>query len=141
MIYANEIHYPINIVTIKTSILLFYLRLFGTRKGFRRTLYATEALILAWFIATLFPAIFRCNPLQDAFEMDPAILAHCIHVNPYFITTSTVNVVLDFWVLAIPLSVFWTLQLSPRRKVVLSGIFLLGLLYVFILMRFRIQDM
>lgn len=33
---------------IKTSILLFYLHLFGTRQGFRELLYTTQVLVIIW---------------------------------------------------------------------------------------------
>ena len=129
MIYVSDIHYPFSVSIIKLAILLFYVRLFGSRKGFRNILYATGALVISWFIGSTFAAIFRCTPISAAFILDGVLQEqHCIDTNAWFISTSVFNVLLDIWILALPLFVIWTLQLSFRRKVGVSGIFLLGAL-------------
>lgn len=129
MLYANEVHYPFSISTIKLAILLFYLRLFGSRQGFRKILYATGALTISCCIGLTFPAIFRCTPVSAAFSLDALYQDHhCINANAYLISTSVVNVLLDVWILVLPLFIIWTLQLSPRQKYELSGVFLLGAL-------------
>ncbi|KAL9134550.1 MAG: hypothetical protein Q9175_004263 [Cornicularia normoerica] len=126
-VYVSEIHYPINITAIKTSILLFYLRLFGARLWFRNVLYLTEAIVLSWCMATVFPAVFHCKPIHIAWSIDPSeMMEHCNNINAYLIATSVINVILDFWILALPLSIVWTLQMSRKSKASLSGIFLLG---------------
>lgn len=122
----------------KTSILLFYLRLFGTpgtRQGFKKLLHATQALVVIWFIASIVPGIFRCHPIVETWNPlvvgGPSFRHYCIDENAYYTSSSAVNVALDFWILVLPLSMVWTLQLSGKRKVGLSAIFLLGGLYVF----------
>lgn len=131
MIYASQIHYPINVAAIKTSIILFYFRLFRTRYTFRKILYVTQILVAAWCIITIFLAIFHCMPIYYAWTPNLGeIKSHCSDINAYLVSTSVVNVLFDFWILALPLSVVWRLQLSRRRKMGLSGIFMLGLLYV-----------
>lgn len=127
MIYASDVNYPFSISTIKLAILLFYLRLFGSRTGFRKILYVTGALVISWFIGKSFTAIFRCTPISAAFVFDTFYQEqHCIDTNAYLIPTSVFNVTLDVWILVLPLYIVWTLKLSPRRKCGLSGIFLLG---------------
>ena len=44
-VFASQIHYPINVAAIKSSIILFHLRLFCTRKLFRSILYVTISAI------------------------------------------------------------------------------------------------
>lgn len=121
----------------KTSILLFYLRLFGTpgtRPGFRKLLYITQAFVVIWFIGSLIPGIFRCRPIADFWNPlvvgAPNVRQFCTNNNTYYLASSAFNVALDFWILVLPLSIVWTLQLSGRRKFGLSAIFLLGGLYV-----------
>ena len=121
----------------KTSILLFYLRLFGTpgaRLGFRKLLHVTQALVVVWLIASVVPGIFRCHPIDDSWNPlvvgAPDVRQYCNDSNTYYVSTSVFNVALDFWILVLPLSIVWTLQLSGRRKIGLSAIFLLGGLYV-----------
>ena len=121
----------------KTSLLLFYLRLFGTprtRPGFRRLIHITQVLVLLWLIASVIVGIFRCHPIHDIWNPlvvgSPDVRDYCMNNNSYYISVSVFNVVLDFWILLLPLSIVWTLMLSARRKVGLSAIFLLGALYV-----------
>lgn len=128
-IYASEIHYPITMTIIKTSILLFYLRLFGVRKWFRRVLYVTESVVVCWCIATVFAAIFRCSPVRYGFlPVTTQTISHCDDIDAYLLATSILNVVLEFWILLLPLSVVWTLQLPNKQKAAVSCIFLLGAL-------------
>lgn len=137
MIYAGNFPYLVIISMTKTSILLFYYRLFGTpgaRPGFRKLLHTTQALVLVWFIASVVPGIFRCHPLDDVWKpfvvSAPDVRRYCIDNDVYYLSTSTFNIALDFWILVLPLSIVWSLQLSGRRKIGLSAIFLLGGLYV-----------
>ena len=137
IIYAGNFPYLVIISMTKTSVLLFYLRLFGTpgtRPGFRRLLYITQALVVLWLIGSLIPGVFRCNPIDDFWNPlvvgAPDVRRYCTNSNTYYLASSAFNVVLDFWILILPLSIVWTLQLSGRRKVGLSAVFLLGGLYV-----------
>ena len=137
MVYAGNIPYLVIISMTKTSILLFYFRLFGTpgtRQGFKKLLNITQALVLIWFIASLITGIFRCHPIDVMWDpvavASPNIRKYCIDDAAYYVSTSAFNVALDFWILVLPLSIVWTLQLSARRKVGLSVVFLLGGLYV-----------
>lgn len=125
-IFVSELHYPIVITTIKTSICLLYLRIFGTRTGFRKVLFTSEALIVAWCIDSVTAVIFQCRYGEVHLGLD--IHNRCTNINAYLIGTSVINVILDFWVLVVPLPVVWTLHLSNERKIALSGILLVGIL-------------
>ena len=136
-IYAGNFLYLSIISLTKVSILLFYLRLFGTpgtRPGLRKLIYTTQVLVIVWLIASIIPGIYRCHPIDDMWNplmfSGPQARYNCIDEHAYYVATSVFNVALDFWILVLPLSIFWTLQLSRRRKAGLIAIFLLGVLYV-----------
>ncbi|CAF9927030.1 hypothetical protein IMSHALPRED_007103 [Imshaugia aleurites] len=133
LIYAGNIPYLVLNSTTKTSVLLFYFRLFGTlgtRPGFRKLLFATQTLVVLWFVGSILPGIFRCHPIHDSWNPkllgEPDVRHDCINDNTYYFSSSVLNVALDLWILLLPISIIWTLQLSARRKVGLSAIFLLG---------------
>ena len=137
IIYAGQFPYLVIVSITKMSILLFYFRLFGTpgtHQLFRRLLQITQALVVSWFVASVIPGTFRCHRIDDMWN--PVIVSspderhYCINNGAYYILTSAFNVALDIWILMLPVSIVWTLQLSGRRKVGLSAIFLLGGLYV-----------
>ena len=137
IIYIGNFPYLIIISMTKTSILLFYFRLFGTagtRQVFRKLLYTTQAVVVLWFIGSIIPGTFRCHPIHDFWDSlivgTPDARRYCTNNNAYYVASSVFNVIIDFWILVLPISIVWTLQLSGRRKVGLSVIFLLGGLYV-----------
>ena len=63
---------------------------------------------------------------------DPTIAGTCINFNIFFLVNSIIETILDFVILVLPIPMILGLQLSRHNKVVLSGIFLLGGLYVWL---------
>ncbi|KAF6228267.1 hypothetical protein HO133_007997 [Letharia lupina] len=124
-IYAGEIFYPPIIVCIKCSILTLYYRLFGIRKGIARVCHVLLGMTVAWGIATLLPAVFQCKPIHVAW--DPTSTRNeCFKLRPYLVGTNVPNVLLDCAILVTPLYPVWQLQLPRAKKVLISGIFVLG---------------
>ncbi|CAF9938197.1 hypothetical protein IMSHALPRED_000713 [Imshaugia aleurites] len=129
IIYGIEILYGPLVTAIKCSILTLYLRLFGVRPAFRRTIYAMLALVAAWCVAVFFAAIFQASPPRllwttNLKDLPPG--AHHIDFEAYLIGTAVPNVVMDFAILLLPMGIVWQLQISKRRKMALSGVFAVG---------------
>lgn len=113
----------------KLSILLMYHRLFGINKKFRIALCVAGALTIMWWIAAFLDSIFECVPVQAIWDKsirDP----QCQNVRASALGTGIANMILDILFLIIPLPMIWKLQVTKRIKVSLTGIFLLGALYV-----------
>lgn len=127
-IYAGEIFYPPIIVCIKCSILSLYYRLFGIRKAFARVCQVLIGVTIAWGLATLLPAVFQCNPIRTAWN-PMSTRSNCFQLRPYLVGTNVPNVLLDFAILVTPLYAIWELKLPTARKVLISGIFVLGAWY------------
>ena len=127
--YINEILYPLILTFVKCSIVCLLLRVFGTGKRFRRTTYVLLILAIAWGISVSLVAAFQCTPIAAAW--DPTIqYYHCFDHQAYFVGTSILNVMIDIAILALPIPSLWKLKLPMTRKLVISGIFMLGILYV-----------
>lgn len=127
IVYGSEILYGPHITAIKSSILLLYLRLFGVRKPFKIAILVVEALVVAWCISILFSGIFQANPISAIWH--PKEPHTQVDYVKYLLGTAVPNVVTDFVILILPVSMVWQLQISKRRKAVLCGVFLLGILY------------
>ena len=124
----GEVTYPITLTFIKCSILCLFLRIFGTvKKSFRVATYTILGLAIAWGISVSITAAFQCKPIAAAWNPD-ITSKHCINIRDYFVSTSSLNVVIDFAILILPLPPLWRLQLATSRKVTISSIFLLGIL-------------
>ena len=114
---------------MKFSILLLYHRLFGINRWFRTALCVAGALTIMWWIAAFLDSMFECVPLQAIWDKsirDPK----CQDVRASALGTGIANMILDIMFLTLPLPMIWKLQVTKRIKVSLTGIFLLGALYV-----------
>lgn len=133
IIYGIEILYGPLVTAIKCSILMLYLRLFGVRPAFRKTIFVMLALVVAWCVAVFFAAIFQASPPKLLWTTNLKDLpkgAHHIDLSAYLIGTAVPNVVMDFAILFLPMGIVWQLQISKRRKTALSAVFAVGTLYV-----------
>ena len=111
---------------IKLSILLFYRRIFATKR-FRQWTNVVGILVVIWFIAHNFSFAFQCSPVRKAWDFD--IPGRCINPLNNLIGFHSANVALDIVILALPISAVWRLQMSMAKKVSVAGIFFLGGLY------------
>lgn len=69
--------------------------------------------------------IFHTNPVSKAWTKPNSTV---IDYDAFLLATATLNTILDLIVVALPLFVIRKLHMSPKRKLFVSGIFLLGTL-------------
>lgn len=114
--------------TIKISLLLLYRRIFDTTL-FRRVVFWLVCVNIAWWIAMCVSGVFTCVPVQGYWFTDlPG--RKCMSLLDYDIGYAVVNIVLDVFILVLPVHMVWRLTLTGSQKVALTFIFLLGSLYV-----------
>ena len=116
-----------SLVAIKISILQLYRSIFPGR-GFTITNSVVGAGVIAWGIAVILVSIFQCNPVRGAWDL--TVPATCITLPKFYLGNAVPNIAMDVIILALPIPNVWTLQMSIRQKYVVSGLFLLGGLYV-----------
>ena len=129
-LYANVILFPIAICLIQLSILLFYVRVFTLQNfRFRLALLACAGLAVGVCVSQVIPTIFQCTPV--AYAWNKAIVGgHCINVHVMWIIQDIFFLVLDIYIVVLPLPMIWNLQIARAEKIAISGIFLLGSLCV-----------
>ncbi|KAA8568755.1 hypothetical protein EYC84_007749 [Monilinia fructicola] len=133
--FATELIWACAMGLIKISILLLYIRIFGSMRYFRITAYNFGAFTVAWAIMVLFVCAFQCLPV--AYQWDKSIEGgRCINSWLFFTVGSSFDVLVDLALLILPLPAIWNLQLSILQKLSLIAIFCLGsLTCVFSLIR------
>lgn len=110
--------------TIKISLLLLYRRIFDTSL-FRRVVFWLVCINIAWWIGMCISGIFTCVPVQGYWLTDlPG--RKCMSLLDYDIGYAVVNIVLDVFILVLPVHMIWRLTLTGTQKVALTFIFLLG---------------
>jgi len=126
-VVAKEVLYNPAIVAVKTSILLLYRRLFtdkGLNRPFSICLWSAGAFTLAYSIIGVFTVLFHCLPANSLWG--PSVTGKCMNFSALLIVVSSFNIGADIFVLCLQIPLLWRLKMPIRRKVQLTGVFLLG---------------
>ncbi|KAG9191255.1 hypothetical protein G6011_09343 [Alternaria panax] len=118
------VYYSVHWV-IKSAFLLFYLRL-SPSKTFRTAVYVGGALNLAILIINVMLACFQCIPFDEILHPGTHPDAICISKLVLLKGPSVLNILEDFYILILPISTVWKLQMSIRRKVAVLGVMAFG---------------
>lgn len=91
-------------MAFKTSLILFYYRVFGVARGFRYTLAGAECIVASYFLACFFVTIFECKPIS--YFWDKTIPGSCIDQIQFYKWNGVANLLIDFMILSltIPMS-------------------------------------
>ncbi|KAF2475039.1 uncharacterized protein BDR25DRAFT_384564, partial [Lindgomyces ingoldianus] len=114
--------------TIKLSILALYSRIFCRTHGwFTPTLYLTAIFVFLYTVPQCFAYIFQCVPIESLWkDLGPGGKVYCINFQAVIVTFGIVNILTDWWILALPVPVVIGLQLERRTKWSICTLFLLG---------------
>lgn len=126
--YIMEIIYFAEVVFLKLSLLFFYLRVFpGPR--LRQLLWATVVFDIAFGIAFIFAGIFQCWPVSYYWtKWDGEHHGRCININALAWANAAVSIALDLWMIGLPMSQVFKLQLHWKKKVSVALMFGVGTL-------------
>lgn len=110
---------------IKTSILLLYVRIFHT-PTFRKVALGVWLFTACWAVSAFTSNLLQCYPVSYFWNKNQP--GHCIHnaLITIGMTNGVLSFVGDLVILMMPLGMIWKLQMDRKRKIALSGIFLLG---------------
>lgn len=116
------------VVSIKTSILCLYNRIFPIR-WLKIMLWLTGAFVLSWGIFAFLISIFKCVPVRASW--DPNVTsARCLKYGTYAQAFGVMNIATDFVLLALPMRPVWMLHMSTGRKWAVTAMFVVGCGYV-----------
>ncbi|KAK1990023.1 CFEM domain-containing protein [Colletotrichum falcatum] len=124
IVYIFGICYITCLAFIKSSILFLFLRVFPEGR-FRRALWYTQVFNLLLLLSFLAATISACQPIQYFWVgWAREIEGRCFDVNAFAMSHGAVNVALDVWMLALPISQVYELKMDQRQK--LGVILMLG---------------
>ncbi|KAK7908049.1 hypothetical protein PG985_015352 [Apiospora marii] len=134
--YIGAPFYITSILFFKLSLLLSYFRFLP--KGIWRFLAVLVSLVTILFHASfLVVQINLCTPIAK--QWDPTIIhGRCIEAVPFYTTVAAMTIVLDVIVMLLPFPTLYASKIQNRKKVVLLGLFALGI-FITIIQMFRIQ--
>ncbi|KAK8074235.1 hypothetical protein PG994_005134 [Apiospora phragmitis] len=124
-ILAFEMVYFTSMALPKMAIVFLYLRVFNWRGAMRTWAYVIQALLAATSLSFVLVACFQCRPL--AFWWDRTIPGGvCIDVQGFFHAQAIPGIIMDCFIIGLPLSTIWGLQLPTAKRVALALIFAIG---------------
>lgn len=126
--------YLASMIFIKSAILLEWARIFGpsSRSTFRLTCYALAVVNAIYYTINISLEVTSCRP--RAYYWDKTIPGgKCVYNGPALsLTSALINLLFDLAILLLPQGVIWKLNMSRRKRVGVSAVFIVGLGYVFL---------
>ena len=109
----------------KASVLLFYARIFTTQNRiFRYGLWVGHALNSLWWIGAIARCLLFCSPVEKYWNIEEP--GFCRSADALYIGSSVPSVVVDLYILLLPLPIIWSLSVRLDRKLFVIGVFACG---------------
>ncbi|CAI7581331.1 unnamed protein product [Penicillium palitans] len=128
--YATELIYNPILALVKTSILLFLLRLTGQKRPVRLAIWVLLIVNGIAAVITFFTTVFRCVPVAANWDLASYPNARCLDFANFVTATGAVSVLTDVLALMLPTWIVYRLQMQWTQKSMLIGILSLGPLTV-----------
>lgn len=116
--------FPLTITPAKISLLLFYVRIFYTRK-FKFFAYGVGSLVALFGIGMFFQTIFQCSPVDYGWNKT---VKHgsCIDQMLVYRIASPINLLTGLLILVMPMPLVWRLHAPRGQKLALTAVFMIG---------------
>ncbi|KAI0187508.1 hypothetical protein F4808DRAFT_454343 [Astrocystis sublimbata] len=122
LVLPSEVLYNVSVGLSRTSVLLFYRRIFSVDARFLIFMRIMLFLIVGTTLSAVFGLIFSYNPVQAQWDFS---LPHTtIDTNAFYIAVAVINILLDLSILAFAQYRLWNLHMQHNRKLLLSIVFL-----------------
>ncbi|KAI0126996.1 CFEM domain-containing protein [Xylariales sp. AK1849] len=124
--YIIAILYFSEVFVLKLSMLFFYLRIFPAR-NIRRVIWGTIAFDILFGVAFILTAVFQCRPISynwTSWRGEGG--GQCVNISTIAWANAAISIVLDIWMLAIPLWQLRDLRLHWKKKVGVALMFCVG---------------
>ncbi|KAM5341892.1 hypothetical protein ACJ41O_014923 [Fusarium nematophilum] len=124
--HVMAILYFAQVTLLKMALLFFYLRIFPT-KPVRRVLWATVAFNCVFGLTFVLVAVFQCRPVSYFWlKWDGEHEGHCSNLNAITWSNAIISILLDIWMLAVPMSQLKALNLDWKKKIGVGMMFCVG---------------
>ncbi|KAJ4391271.1 hypothetical protein N0V93_004888 [Gnomoniopsis smithogilvyi] len=134
--FAGAPFYILGILGFKLSLLFAYMR-FMPQGPYRHATYVVIVLTTLFHLSFLITQINLCNPIQA--QWDSSIPNYvCLQAVPVYTTMASLTIFFDIIVMALPFPVLLDLKMQDRKKIVILGLFGLGI-FITIIQIIRIQ--
>ncbi|KAL3490347.1 hypothetical protein BJX62DRAFT_238159 [Aspergillus germanicus] len=131
-IYATRLLYVLSLLFVKTSLLIFYLRL-DHRRPLKYTVYGILFIVIGVSIASFFILAFSCYPPAKFWDVLGTADGKCMdpgNQQDFYEANGILNIITDVLIYVVPIPMLWGVRISTRRKGAIFAIFGLGILSI-----------
>ncbi|KAJ5569591.1 uncharacterized protein N7459_009021 [Penicillium hispanicum] len=125
--YAGDLLWITVVCLVQVSILHYYLRRFPVRIVMWLA-YGMLALCSALWIASLLATAFLCTPPKKAWLADTD--GHCRGRQKLRTGCAACGIILNVFILLVPVPALWHLRLARARRIAVGGIYILGIIII-----------
>ncbi|KAF3163447.1 hypothetical protein TWF225_002055 [Orbilia oligospora] len=128
--YFHQIAYGITSFFLHMTIMFFYIRIIPSELVARKVLYVFFVFHILYLPVYITVSALQCSPVRSGYDLRYRLEIgegnRCM--DPFKLVTglTIVGITTDCLLFLLPLSVVWRLKLEVGRKVLVSGLFLLG---------------
>ncbi|KAH8898353.1 hypothetical protein GQ53DRAFT_837275 [Thozetella sp. PMI_491] len=128
--WVSQMTYKMGLQLTKISLVLLYMRIFGTVTWFRRVCQFMITLLTLYALASCLTGLVQCNPIPKAWNS--GLSGSCINLMQFFIFNGAMALATDAIILLLPLPMIVNLQVPLLQKLALIPVFGLGIFVVVI---------
>ncbi|CAI6333725.1 unnamed protein product [Periconia digitata] len=125
ILYALDLMWITTCALTKLSILFFYTQVFYINKKFVYISYVAIGLCAVYGVSSFFHFAFYCTPVRKSWY--PMLDGKCGNDSVKYLLWGSIDIILDVFIIALPLPLLSTLKLPTAKKLGLIGVFGLGL--------------
>ncbi|KAG8666803.1 hypothetical protein FPOAC1_011621 [Fusarium poae] len=125
--YVMAVFYFADQAFLKLTMIFFFLRIFPS-ENVRKILWITTGITITVGIMYIFLAIFQCRPISYFWtKWDMEHEGSCASINGITWSNGAINIAMDFWIMAIPISQLKKMNMGWGKKLLVGGMFSVGI--------------
>ncbi|KAI3543832.1 integral membrane protein [Colletotrichum abscissum] len=126
LLFVLQLFYISGLAVIKASVIYLYIRVFNIQ-GFRTLLWCTQIFNFLLGGGYILLSLVQCQPFQHYWNgWDGEQDGHCADLNTIGLTHVAFNIALDVWMLILPATQLYKLNMELKKKIGVMAMFSVG---------------
>ncbi|RFU35620.1 hypothetical protein B7463_g717, partial [Scytalidium lignicola] len=123
ILLVTELTYSLAVGIIKLSILCFYLRLVSIEGWFRTSVKTTMFILCLSIIQAEIVTLVQCTPFRKIYDSTGKVQGSCINTTAYYYSLAVFNIIMDIWILVLPIKTLIRIKRPRKEKFILFAVF------------------
>ncbi len=116
--FPSSVFYNLSMLSVKASILFFFLRFASTNRPFRIAVYFILFITVGYCLTAGFSFLYLCSPISKLW--DASVDGTCVDIYTAFLANSILNATTDVIILLLPIWLLYPLRMRLRQKAVIG---------------------